>query len=308
MFITRFSPICFAGDAGAGTGDPAPGNPTPQPGAPGQGQTDPNAGFNWGLFPDVDEAMRPQLEPHLRNVQGHVTRLEQQMAPFKPFVDAGYTPDQVQGLAQFADSFAQDPAGTWLAMAKQLQDEGRIDQDLDLDAVARIAMGQGPAPEEQPTQSQFEGVVPPQVAQYIAQLESRLSQLEGGFEQQNQAQRQAQNRELLNNAISTVREALIADGYPEEALTDIAINGALVASRGQPQAAIQALQAQRTALLQGFTKTNQENTAGKELHVANGGPKVPTKTPAKRGDPYAGARAGASQYLKTLNQGAAQGT
>ena len=54
--------------------------------------------FNWELFPDVPEDQRALLEPHLRNVQGHVTKMEQQYSPYKDLVEAKADPAEVKAL------------------------------------------------------------------------------------------------------------------------------------------------------------------------------------------------------------------
>src|SRR6266576_2109896 len=88
-----------------GQGAPAP---AAQPPAGGQGpaQGQPTAadkggdGFNWGLFPDVPEEQRSLLEPHLRNVQGYITKSQMETAPYKGLMDT-VQPDQVENHVGF---------------------------------------------------------------------------------------------------------------------------------------------------------------------------------------------------------------
>jgi hypothetical protein len=113
------------------TPPPSTGQAAPTPQEQGQQTQQRESGF-WGRFPTVPEDQRAALEPHLKQVQGYVTRLEQTyVAPFK-----GYTPQQVQGLAQFAKAFDTNPLQTFLGIAAQLQQAGTIHEDLDLEALA----------------------------------------------------------------------------------------------------------------------------------------------------------------------------
>lgn len=298
---------------GAGSGTTAQGNGQPAVVQPnGQGQPDPGTGgFNWGLFPDVEEAVRPQLEPHLRNVQGHVTRMEQQLAPFKPFTDAGYTPEQVQGIAEFTSAYNQNPVGAAIGLLAQMQSEGLISDDLDLDAVVAIATGQqAPEPIEVP---QAQGLAPEvqtymqQQAETIARLENQIGQLTNGFQNQQSQQQAAQQQALLNQQLGNMRETLKGEGYPEQAMTDEALKSAIVVARGNVQQAVQNLLTQRNALLKGFVKTNQETQPG-SLQMPNGVPQTSTQPKPKSNDPWAVADAGAANFLKKQNAAAAQNT
>lgn len=316
MFAFKFPQFLYETPdvtVGAGSGAPAQGNGQPAPVQPtGQGQPDPSTGgFNWGLFPDVAEEVRPQLEPHLRNVQGHVTRMEQQLAAYKPFTDIGYTPEQVQGIAQFSQAYNQNPVGAAIGLLAQMQSEGLISDDLDLDAVVAIATGQQPP--EPPEVPQAQGL-PPEIQAYmqqqaetIARLESQVGQLNNGFQQQTQSQQAAQQQAFLTQQLGNMRETLKGEGYPEDAMTDENLKSAIVVARGNVQQAVQNLLAQRSALLQGFVKTNQENRPG-SLQTPNGVPTPPAQPRPKSNDPWAEADAGAANFLKKQNAAAAQGT
>ena len=105
--------------------------------------------FNWELFPDVPEEQRPLLEPHLRNTQAHVTRLEQQYAPYKGLIDAGLPAEDVQNIINLNASFERDPVGTWIWLAQMMQQSGSMGDELDLEAVQAILNGEdGPSAEE----------------------------------------------------------------------------------------------------------------------------------------------------------------
>src|SRR5438445_10841560 len=106
--------------SGTSTGQGAPAQGTAATGAPagGQGQVQgqPTAdGFNWGLFPDVPETQRELLEPHLKNIQGHVTRMEQQYAPYKGLMDA-VPGAQAGALVHFLHGYAQNRRNTVLGI------------------------------------------------------------------------------------------------------------------------------------------------------------------------------------------------
>lgn len=317
MFAFKFPQFLYETPdvtTGAGSGAPAQGVGEPaQVQPPGQGQPDPStSGFNWGLFPNVDEALRPQLEPHLRGVQGHVTQLEQQLATYKPFSEAGFTPEQVQGIAQFSSEYNRNPLGAWLGLAQQMQREGLLGEDLDLDAVAAIASGQEiPQPPEVPGA----GGLPPEVVQFMQQqaetiqrLEGQVGQLNNGFQTQQQTQQQAAQERALQAQLGNMRETLKAQGFPETAATDESLQAAIVIARGNVQQAVKNLLDQRTALLQGFVQANQTNQPG-QLQTPNGVP-TPNVKPAPRNsnDPWAEADAGAANFLRKQNAASAQGT
>jgi len=114
----------------------------------GQGQDDAGVqsgnsggGFNWEMFPTVPEEQRSLLEPHIRGVQGHVTKLEQQYAPYKSVIDSGLKPEEVQGLIALNQAFDKDPVNTWLQLAANMQKQGALSDDLDLDAVKLVLEG-----------------------------------------------------------------------------------------------------------------------------------------------------------------------
>lgn len=297
-----------AGSGGAATGQGVSDPTGAQPSGQGTGQpTEPTADQFWGLFPTVPEEQRSLLEPHLKNVQGHVTKLEQQYAPFKPFLEAGYTPDQVGGLMNFARSFDADPLQAWMELGQMLQggDQPLISQDLDFEILAKIARGE--ELEEDPGQPQMmpeqNGALPPELVQYIQGLEAKVNQLEQGFtQQQNQAREAAQNR-LLQQQFGTMRETLKNGGFPDDALTDEALRSALITANGNVQAAIKFLTDQRSAILKSFT-----NSSGPEdLDLPNGAPPTPPKPTREPRDGFEAARAGATNYLKRQNRAAAQG-
>ena len=309
-----FPLFLYGADIGAGGGGaPAQGqgNPNPaQPAAAGQGPGAPQqAGFNWGLFPSVPEDQRPVLEPHLKEVQGHTTRLEQQLAPFKPLIEGGYSPQDIQGVVRFSQEYDKNPLNAWLGMAQQLQQAGVIHDDLDFDQLVRVVQGQVGGQEET---LPVEGV-PPELQQFIQQqneqikqMAQELQQLKGGFQQTQQQTNQAVGQRMLAKTLETMRETLEGDGYPKEALTDRVLNGAIVYARGNAAEATKYLQEQRSGILKGFTDTRGQQPGKPTL--PNGVPPSPSKPVVRGDDGWGEAQAGAADFLKRQNRASVQGT
>lgn len=337
MSISKLTPVFYyAGPAdptGGGGGAAAVADPPAAQPTPGQGSQDDGGGSDfWGMFPNVPEEMRGQLEPHLKQVQGHVTRVEQQLAQFKPILDSGYTPDQIQGLVKFSTDFDQKPLETWLRMAAALQEPGPdgqaiISDDLDIEILAKIAMGQDldddepgavqpPVGQGQPVQP---GNLPPEVVEAMQAMQTRLEAAEAAvqrFEQQReadqtQAQQAAQTR-LLNQQLGTIKQTLIDGGYPSELLEDDPETGAngtqlmraaLITANGNAENAIKLLQTQRASILKGFT----QDTTGKPAPLkVDEVPRSPRRTREPK-DSWEKGRAGATKFLRSQKQQAAQG-
>lgn len=291
----------------AGQGAPTP---AAQPAAAGQGQGagSPTAGsqgdgqFNWGNFPDVPEAERAALEPHLRNVQGHVTRIEQQFAPYRGITDA-VAPEQVENVVGFLNAYNADPPGTVLGMVQQAIEDGSITAEQ----VQQLSGQQVPAGGQQ-AQPDEGGDEP----QWAKELRAENQRLQGKFTQQEQAEQQrqteeaeAQNAAALEQAKTGIRTQLTDGGISAEAVPDNIIVAAIIANNGDEAAAAQSLLTMRTALLGEFTQT--KNPGGKQ-------PKQQGKLPAqkaeggrRRGDGFDDARKGAEQFLATRVAGAASG-
>jgi hypothetical protein len=315
----RLFPVYYATDAdatGGSGGEAAQGtvDPTQGTGIP-QGQGEPQGtGFNWGLFPNVPEDRRGELEPHLRTVQGHVTKLEQQLAPVRPLLEAGYNPNQIQGLVRFAQDFGQNPMGAWLNMAQHLQQAGVLHNDLDLETVARVAAGESIEDDGSETQMQGLEGLPPQVSQTIQGLQQQIQEqqrmLQELTDSRQQEQVQAQQRTqqaMLQRTLGNMREALQAEKYPGDLATDDRLVSAIYQARGDAQRAVRTLIDERSAMLKGFTQANQEAQPGGQLRVT-GTPPGPQQTPRRNGDSWDKARAGATQFLKQNNEARAQGT
>lgn len=302
MFIRRIlTPFLYCetpdpGSGGAGGVAAAPGAVQPA----GQGAPDAGNSQFWGLFPNVPEDQRGTLEPHLRAVQSEVGRLQEAHAPFKDM-----NAQEVQGLVQFDARFRSDPLGTWMDMAKMMQEQGAIHADLDLETLVAIASGQE-VPDDATPDAGIEGL-DPAVAAHIQRLEARLGEFEQRDQQRTvQEQTQLQDR-LLETQKGKMKETLVKAGYPEGMLTDELLISSIIAHRGVPSAAVQTLMNQRNEILKGFTQTKQPKD---ELNVAGGGPQTtpePKISSRDADDPFAKARIGATSRLRRANRSEAQG-
>jgi hypothetical protein len=295
--------------------DAVPGAPPAAAEQPGQGDPTQNGGQQppssdgfRAFFPNLADEQWSQVEPHLRQVQAHVTRLEQVA---KPFIDSGVTPDEASTLLQFAQAYSNDPVGTWLNQAQALINNGQLDGDeLNFEELVAIATGQPsqesqgpPGPEGEPG-----GPSSPEVARLEAQVEE-LTGLVGSLTQDRQQEKtQAQARQqnqLLDKTVTTVKDQLKQAGVP--APDDNLIIASIIASKGNPSAVVQSLTGYKGEVLRGITEPRQET--GQPPRMPRGAPTPPPRqrgTPGGRRDPYAGAREGAKQFLSQQNEAAAQ--
>lgn len=284
---------------------PNGGQPGSAPGqAPAQGATggDSAKGFNWGLFPNVPETQRPLLEPHLRDVLGHVTKLEQQYAPYKPLIEQGVNPQELEGLQRFAQAYQQNPLGTWLQMAQQLQQQGAIHEFLDLEQVQALAQGQDLDEEPGMTGDPAEpgaGTEDPRIAQLTQQVEQLTQIVQSDMSQRQQRVQDGLLKQSLGQMKSTLKEA----GFPEGVLTDEMLTAALITHRGDVTKATESFTQTRDGLLKGHVETATADN--NDLDMPKGSPKPPEKGPPPR-DAFAATRGPAQQFLESAKQGAAQ--
>lgn len=269
-------------------------------------------GFNWGLFPDVPEAERPLLEPHLKNVQGHVTKLEQDHAPWKALAEAGVDPQAIQSLVAFDQNFSQDPFGTWLALAENMQKEGVLSDELDLSVVKAIQEGKDAGGEGAggPDNGQpGEGEQIPSWAQQMMQENEELKQRLDGREQSEAAQQRAQQ---LQTALGQMKSQLTEAGYTEENLPDDnALTGLLIAHQGDVAKVIASLTGLREGVLKGLTTNGKEpddpESGGEGPDMPKGAPSVAKRT-GGRSRAFAKANQGAQQMLEAKQRAEAQGS
>jgi hypothetical protein len=263
----------------------------------GQGQEPPATGDFWQFFPNVPLEHRPLLEPHIREMQGHVTRLEQQLAPFKPFVEAGLQAQDAAGLVKFSQDFDAQPIDMWLRMGNMLQTQNILDPEIDLEYLAALANGEDP--EEGLQEPQLTGNETPDE---IAQLRAQFEELKQEREQEKRTRQEQIQDQLLDRRMTNMKEELKKAGYPEEALSDEALTAQILVHRGNIEAATKSLVDQRAAILKGFTKGTDE-----DLDLPNGLPEsnlVPE--PQERDGSWGVARNKAHARLRRENASAAQ--
>lgn len=291
----------------AGQGAPTP---AAQPAAAGQGQGagSPTAGsqgdgqFNWGNFPDVPEADRAALEPHLRNVQGHVTRMEQANAPYQSLTQI-LAPEQVGNMVGFLNAYNSDPTGTVLGMVQQGIEDGSITAEQ----VQQLTGQQAPAGGQQAQPGQED------MPQWARDMQAENQRLQAQFTRQEQTQQQevqakaeAENAAALEQAKTGIRTQLTEGGISAESVPDDMIVASIIANNGDEAAAAQSLLALRTALLGEFTQT--KTPPGGKKPTQQG--KLPAQKPQggrRRGDGFDDARQGAEQFLAQRVAGAASG-
>lgn len=304
MYIFRNPPVYFSapGAPVGGGGDPAQasaqqGQPTPQPpqpGAPGQGQGQ-GDGFRQQYFPNVPDEVWGQIEPHLQGVNRHVTQLEQRYSPFK-----GYTPEAVQGLAEFAQAFDRDPLGQWIRLAHALQQQGRLDPDIDLDHLAALAAGQDPDAVDSGQTLQGDEV-PPWAQQFL----ERQDRLEQGFTQYQQTQRQRAEDHALKRQLDHMKSEMKKGGIPEEIITNEYLLSGYIAHRGNAQKAVESAVNMRNQMLKGFTgdpAQQQQQQRDKDLDLPNGAPKTGKRSGSRGRGMFAEANRAAEQALRRAAQ------
>ena len=104
------------------TPDNAGGATPPVPGAGEAAQGDPSASTPSGATPPVAEQDPPGPIPYARfsEVNNQRRALEEEVQPFRDLVESGYDADNLQRLAMWEQEYVQDPVGTWLRTAEQI--------------------------------------------------------------------------------------------------------------------------------------------------------------------------------------------
>lgn len=283
-----------------GAGGPATATP-PAPGdqgaADGGGTSEGGGGgFNWELFPDVPEEQRALLEPHLKATQGHVTKLEQQYAPFKGLADAGLDAETVQGIVALNQSFDKDPTGTWVRMGQEMQQRGLLPAVLDMQAVADILAGKDA---EEPAE-QGGGQGEDEVPAYAKELQERLDRRDQEDQQRRQQQQQQTQEQQLEAAVTNITTQLKEVGLTDDAIAKINIVGPIIANKGDPDAAFEEIKGFREEVLKGLTDKRTDPTAkGGVTLTDKGTPPVPDSGLRGRGSSrgFAEANKSAKQFL-----------
>lgn len=302
MFIRKLFHVFFLSETPEGASGGGTSAATVQPGTEsgqgGQQQGDGSDNF-WSLFPNVPEEHRAILQPHLRNMQGEITRLQQAQAQ-SPV--QGYEPQQLQGLISFDQRFQQNPMAVWSDMTEMLQREGIIHESLDLESLRAIASGQDVEEGEEPESDVDTSQLDPAVQALITRLEGRIDQLEGGIQEEKTTRQTQMQDRLLQTQMERMREVLTKAGYSKEDLTDDILTSAIIAHKGQISAATKSLQDLRTSVLKGFTNQREQT---QDLRVRNGGPQTPPRDTVRerdKNDPFARARPAAKSRLTRANR------
>jgi len=104
------------------TPDNTGGATPPVPGAGEAAQGDPSASTPPGATPPVADQDPPGPIPYARfsEVNNQRRALEDEIQPFRDLVESGYDADNLQRLAMWEQEYVQDPVGTWLRTAEQI--------------------------------------------------------------------------------------------------------------------------------------------------------------------------------------------
>jgi len=269
------------------------------------------------MFPNVPQEHRALIEPHIREMSGHVTQLEQQLAPFKPFLEAGMTPEEAQGVLTFNRNFDQNPLQTWLDLGKYLQglqgQNGRtvVDADVDLDYLAALARGEDPDAGQAPAAPDGPAGPPTdqgtttgwtereqQLFGAVQQLQRQVAELSDGVQQDRTTQQQRVMDQLHGRRLEKMRSELAAAGYKAEDLTDEVLNAHVLTARGRFDVATQQLVDYRNRILQSVTPSTEPTPP----ELPNGAPSSPSRREKPRqGDAWGQGRKEAEARLKRLN-------
>jgi hypothetical protein len=302
MFLTKqlLNILMEANGAGSGAGGQgAAGTGAQGAGASqgnGTGQGTPTAtatadGF-WGNFPDVPEAQREILAPHLKTIEGHVTQMQQRMAPYQGVMDK-VEADQVQNLIGFLDAYNSNPAATVLGLLQQEFQSGNITAEQ----LAELT-GQQPGQQAQPGQQEGQGQQEEMPA-WARQMQQQLAQYQEREQQEEAARVEQEQAQTLQTAQTNIRGQLDTQGIPAELVTDEMITAAIIANNGDEAAAANMFAALRDGFLGNFT---QSRTApGTQPRVNGQLPKPPAKG-QRKGDGFDEARTGAKQFLEQQRQ------
>lgn len=321
LFTLYFDGPDPAGGGGAGT-QPAPGTPPvgqgpPAGAAPGAvpGTSPQGAGVRQ-FFPDVPDEQWAIMEPHVGRFEGTVTQLQQQVAGFKPLIDAGYDPQRLQGLANFETNFANNPLETWIQMGQMLQqgENGQppaVHPDVDLEYLAAIARGEDPdaapgVPQGQPGAPPGQQPSPELAAAYeqIQTLTRTVEQMQQGLQQDQVSRQTAIEDQVLTRRLGQMRETLTKSGWPEDLLTDENLGAQVIMYRGDYAKATKALLDQRAALLKGITDPRlNPNNPNPGTQLPNGAPPSRDRQVPRRdeNDPWKKGTRNAEARLSRMN-------
>jgi hypothetical protein len=88
------------------------------------------------LRSELDEISFHRIEPHLKEMdraaQQRVTASNQQLAPYKEFIDSGVTPEDMQTGLALAQRVNSNPEELYEALGTYLRDNGRLPNEVEL--------------------------------------------------------------------------------------------------------------------------------------------------------------------------------
>jgi hypothetical protein len=152
--LTRFHNLNlrFIGEEGEGGGGDngleAPAEPTQQ-----QEPTGGNPAWD-SVRSELDEFSFHKIEPHLkewdRSASERIASVNQQLAPFKSFIDAGTTPEDIAAGLQLAQMANTNPEQLYEAIGSFLEREGRMPNKAEVKAEVKANEGEEQQPEAQP--------------------------------------------------------------------------------------------------------------------------------------------------------------
>lgn len=165
---------------------PAPPGSTAPP-VPGTGETDPSvvpatpAGAE-----NTEEAQPPGPIPYARFKEVNDSRreLEEQLQPFRDLEGYGYNAAELQRLATWEQEYSQDPAGTWLRIASEIEglpDEVKAAVSAHTDSTQGAPVADGTPPQPASEDAGGEEKVPEWGQKLLSQYEQQQA------EAQNQA-------------------------------------------------------------------------------------------------------------------------
>lgn len=278
----------------------------------GQGQQD---GF-WGLFPNVPEEMRGELEPHLKGIQSYITKREMEFAPFKPLIEGGYQPQDIQAVMQFGEQLQQDPVGTVIGLLERLQETGAVHAEMDLDAVRAAAEGRfeeetGGLPGDitEPAVSGQEGGIP----DWAMALQQQNQQILQRFQQQDAQTQQRTQDALLKNRVGQFSQELekaginVSETFEDPKAAEKWLVANLMTHGMDVGAAVQGVIGFKEAAMKGLVDETDESHGTNDLELPRGVPSKP-RAPGGRQDAYAKANAAALNDLQRNIRANAQGT
>lgn len=246
---------------------------------------DSSSSFNWELFPDVPEDQRGLLEPHLKKTQAHVTRLEQQIAPFKDILGSEEGIQGLQGLLAFDEAFTNDPKGVWTDLTRNMIETGALTPDV----LQSFEFDQGDEAGDD-----GDGEVDP----ILTDLQRRLDERDEADARSKQQLQEQVSQELLSRQVNAISGKLAEAGLEVNDDNREAINDSIVAhiivAKGNPTKALELMM----GTIQGSRRALEQSKEPKVAPMPNGAPPT-NKQPQPRGrNGFDHASQGARQFLE----------